>query len=51
MYPMAIKPKCDSCGKELKDFGALLFGPPNKEDKVKKFHFCKACYKKIVNGI
>ncbi len=45
---MAIKPKCDICKKELKDFGALLFSPPAKNNKVKKFHICKNCYKLII---
>lgn len=43
---MAIKPSCDKCGNELKEFGALLFSPP-KGSAVKKFHLCKACYTKI----
>ena len=45
---MAIKPHCDFCKKELRDFGALLFSPPNKKNGVKKFHLCKKCYQKIV---
>jgi len=28
---MAIKPKCDKCGDELKEFGAILLSPPNKK--------------------
>lgn len=44
---MAIKPKCDMCRKELNDYGALLFSPPNK-NIVKKFHICKNCYQKLV---
>ena len=44
---MAIKPTCDRCKKELNDFGAILFSPPNKENSVKKFHICKDCYNKI----
>jgi uncharacterized protein with PIN domain len=44
---MAIKPLCDKCKKELEDFGALLFSPPDKEGNVKKFHICKECYHKI----
>ena len=44
---MAIAPKCDFCKKELVDYGALLFSPPVK-NSVKKFHICKACYKKIL---
>jgi len=45
---MAIKPKCDFCGKELKRFGALLFGPPDKKSTVKKYHVCAICYKKML---
>ena len=44
---MSIKPVCDKCGKELDDFGALLFSPPNGND-VKKFHICKECYSKLI---
>lgn len=44
---MAINPKCDKCKKELKEFGAILLSPPDKNSKVKKFHFCKKCYQKI----
>ena len=44
---MAIKPNCDKCEKELLDFGAILFGPPDKDSKVEKFHICKECYEKI----
>jgi hypothetical protein len=45
---MAIKPGCDFCKKELTDYGALLFSPPNKESVVKKLHVCKKCYKKLL---
>ncbi len=44
---MAIKPKCDKCKEELKDFGAILLSPPNKKSDVRKFHICKDCYKGI----
>ncbi|TSC96393.1 MAG: Uncharacterized protein Athens101426_398 [Parcubacteria group bacterium Athens1014_26] len=44
---MSISPICDKCKKELKDFGAILFGPPDKNNNVKKFHICKVCYKLI----
>jgi len=58
---MAIKPKCDmrlsdKCEDELKQFGAILFSPPlsgkfvpMQGGKVKKFHVCVPCYKKILN--
>lgn len=46
---MAIIPVCDFCKKELVDFGALLFSPPDGKGNVKKYHVCKNCYKKIRN--
>lgn len=45
---MAIRPVCDFCKKELKEFGALLFSPPDSHSKVKKFHLCKECYKEVI---
>ena len=45
---MAIAPVCDLCREELKDFGALLFSPPNTQSEVKKFHVCKPCYEKLL---
>lgn len=46
---MAIKPKCEKCKEELKEFGAILLSPPLKNNTVKKFHFCIVCYKEIAN--
>lgn len=46
---MAIAPVCDVCKKELKDFGGLLFSPPNEKSTVHKYHICKKCYKKFVS--
>jgi len=43
---MAIKPKCDKCKKELKEFGGILLSPP-KKNMVRKFHLCKKCYQEI----
>lgn len=43
---MSIKPFCDMCKKELKEFGGILFSPP-KGKIVKKFHICKPCYMKL----
>ena len=48
---MAIKPKCDKCEEELKEFGAILLSPPNKKNEVKKFHLCKGCYKEMVSSL
>lgn len=45
---MAIAPKCDKCGKELTEFGAILFSPPNDKSEVKKFHICVNCYHEIL---
>jgi hypothetical protein len=39
-FQMAIKPKCDACRKELKDFGAIVLSPPNKRNSVQKYHLC-----------
>ncbi len=47
---MAIKPKCDKCGKELKEFGGILLSPPKGND-VKKFHLCRKCYGEIMKAI
>jgi len=42
-----IEPKCDICGKELEEFGAILLSPPDEQEKVKKNHICKECYNKL----
>ena len=47
---MAINPICDKCKKELMNFGAILLSPPDKNDKVKKFHLCKSCYQDIIDS-
>ena len=39
-----IKPKCDYCHKELKEFGGILFSPPDHWGFVKKHHICVNCY-------
>lgn len=41
-----IKPICDKCKKELEDFGALLFSPPDGNN-VKKYHICKNCFEEM----
>lgn len=48
---MAIKPKCDKCGKELKEFGGILLSPPNSNSEVKKYHLCVECYNKFENEL
>jgi hypothetical protein len=45
---MAIRPVCDNCKKELKEFGAILLSPP-KNGLVVKYHLCGACYKKVTD--
>ena len=42
---MSIKPSCDICKKELNDFGAILLSPPDKNNKVIKYHICRDCYR------
>jgi len=47
-----IDPKCDSCGEELKEFGAILLTPPLPTIRivaattVLKYHICVSCYEK-----
>jgi len=48
---MAIKPICNKCKKELKEFGGILLSPPNKDNRVKKYHLCKTCFNKIEQEI
>ena len=45
---MSISPHCDFCKKELRQPGAILFGPPKKNGEVRKFHLCQKCYKQLV---
>ncbi len=45
---MTINPKCDKCRKELNEFGAIMFSPPDNENNVKKFHICNECYNKML---
>lgn len=47
---MAIAPKCDKCGKELITFGAILFGSPNEQSEVIKYHLCQGCYVQVVSS-
>lgn len=46
---MAIRPVCDKCKRELTGFGGLLFGPPDENGMVRKFHLCQDCYREITN--
>lgn len=36
--------KCDSCGAQVEQAGALVFSPP-MSNTVRKFHVCVACFK------
>jgi hypothetical protein len=37
--------KCDKCGTELQQPGALVFSPPTGEAwLVEKYHVCAACW-------
>ncbi|MFH0928799.1 MAG: hypothetical protein V1818_00395 [Candidatus Aenigmatarchaeota archaeon] len=47
---MAIKPICDKCGDELKEFGGILLSPPD-DDMVKKWHLCKSCCESIIDDL
>jgi hypothetical protein len=47
---MSIKPICDKCKRELKDFGGILFSPPDENNKVEKSHLCRACYEEIIDS-
>ena len=47
---MAIKPRCDKCGKELTEFGGILLSPPQGHT-VKKYHLCASCYAVVSRGI
>lgn len=44
---MAIKPKCDVCGNELTEFGAILLSPPDDDNQVTKYHLCTFCFEQI----
>ncbi len=46
---MGIKPRCDKCGKELREFGGLLFSPPMFGiSVVEKLHLCKKCFREVL---
>lgn len=48
---MAIKPVCNRCGNELKEFGGILFSPPNNSELVKKWHLCRSCYEELIKDL
>ena len=39
---------CDNCFNDLNVPGGLLFGAPQGDGVVKKYHLCKACIERIV---
>lgn len=42
-----IKPECHYCHKELKEFGGILFSPPDHWGRCDKYHVCVKCYQKV----
>ena len=36
--------KCNKCLRTLLLPGALIFGPPDENDQVLKYHLCRSCY-------
>jgi hypothetical protein len=47
---MAIEVVCCKCGEELKELGALVFGPPDPGDfdRTDKYHVCVVCYETVL---
>jgi hypothetical protein len=35
---------CDLCGGRMEEPGALVFGPPDAEERCEKFHVCYSCW-------
>ncbi len=35
---------CDKCKEVLEEPGGLLFGPPDKYQRMVKYHICIKCY-------
>lgn len=49
---MAIKPKCDKCGKELEVAGGIALSPPcSTGNTVIKYHICIECWNSFINWI
>ena len=48
-----ISPNCDRCNRELQDFGALAFSPPETQPdgscgrEVEKYHLCADCWQEL----
>ena len=49
-YRPKLSIQCDFCDKELTEFGANLYGAPDKDMMCKKTHLCKECYNLIINN-
>ncbi len=44
--------RCDCCGKRLEVPGAIVLGPPHRQDGyVRKLHLCVWCWPKIETAI
>ena len=42
--------KCDRCGRELSEPGALVFSPPTNEAwVVNKYHVCADCWPTVMS--
>lgn len=41
---MTISVECGMCGKDLKEPGGILLGPPKGDGTVTKKHLCVVCY-------
>jgi len=44
---MSITVNCLGCKEEIQGKAALLFGLPGKNDRPKKDHLCKKCYREV----
>jgi hypothetical protein len=40
-------PKCDVCGHDQTELGAIIFSPPNPDSMCYKKHCCVNCWNKI----
>jgi len=40
-------PNCDFCGNPQKTLGAVLFGPPDANNKCEKLHCCVDCWPRL----
>jgi DNA-directed RNA polymerase subunit RPC12/RpoP len=44
--------KCDQCGRELQEPGALVFSPPKGQGwLVEKYHLCVDCWAQIAEQV